>query len=586
MGNGFKVPRSLSDTYVYYNHLKETYPDLHDKLKNDLETTAFSFGGGDIKGESELAQTASKLMAMANAERKKEQAFLKHTFGITTNFSLNSGDDFKNFEEAFNRAMQLEQVYEANKALILTDVTMKKEKGQEEGKKVNAKNAYTYFSEYFASSFMHPNRVKKMARRIAEITEKNPSLPIEKTMADVINEEIPAAVESALTKLEKVGGLSNIKNVGEVDEQEDETIIKGYRQIADAINHMGKNAFGQMIIRELGLKNTIDKVIEEFKIKQTNKSSKGADLQSFKSAVKKGTRYLRAEGKHILGGNMLELVENVVINEVGKLKGENFYAVHTGNKLAKPDNIIVSASIKENQFREVLEKAFEEVQNKKVSRKRNIEAAKNLQNSLEKLDTTGYIIYSSAKNQSINSQGFNRGGFNSGTPMGIKELQTVMKLVPGGNGLGLARAVMQTLKGAIGEKQKKNLETEIASYLAFFLFDDFQTIGNEIANSSQTKINCLHVMNLNGIYVPLSVLLGLLAKAFQSQTKGNIDSIAKVTISTKPILYNYEKNPPILAPGETSIKYWNEQRDIAQQETKITVKFLKSFKELMATLKT
>lgn len=46
MANGFKTPRSLSDTYVYYEHLEKTYPDMYTKIKSDLENTAFSLGSG------------------------------------------------------------------------------------------------------------------------------------------------------------------------------------------------------------------------------------------------------------------------------------------------------------------------------------------------------------------------------------------------------------------------------------------------------------------------------------------------------------------------------------------------------------
>jgi hypothetical protein len=71
MANGFKVPRSLSDTYVYYNHLEETYPDIYTKIKSDLENTAFSLGsGGDVGNQLQAA--AGALQAMAANERKKE----------------------------------------------------------------------------------------------------------------------------------------------------------------------------------------------------------------------------------------------------------------------------------------------------------------------------------------------------------------------------------------------------------------------------------------------------------------------------------------------------------------------------------
>jgi hypothetical protein len=46
MANGFQIPRSLSNTYVYYEHLQETYPSIYTKIKSDLENTAFSLGSG------------------------------------------------------------------------------------------------------------------------------------------------------------------------------------------------------------------------------------------------------------------------------------------------------------------------------------------------------------------------------------------------------------------------------------------------------------------------------------------------------------------------------------------------------------
>jgi hypothetical protein len=85
-------------------------------------------------------------------------------------------------------------------------------------------------------------------------------------------------------------------------------------------------------------------------------------------------------------------------------------------------------------------------------------------------------------------------------------------------------------------------------------------------------------MYLNGVYVPMSVLLNLLANAFSTQLTKNITQIAKVNIKKVTILYpDYENNPPKLAPGESSMKYWQEQRDAAQQDLTITVRFLKNF---------
>lgn len=593
MANGFQRARGLSDMYVYYQHLAKNknqyYSTLHSKISNDLKNTSFSLGGTGEKNGQEIKETAEKLKAMAQTERKKEQGFINHTFGKNINLDIEDSQDFKNFVEVFNQTMQLEQVYEANKALILADtVSVKTDKktGEVTQKKVVIKNGYTYFSEYFSRSFTHHSRLKKMAKKVADLIQNNPSSPLDEIVKKVVDQEIPLVVEATLTKLEKMGGLSKVKNIEGYTQEEDETVIKGYREIANAIDSMGKNAFGAMIVRELNLDTNINKVVESLRGMSPDNNSDQFNFKDFKAAMYKGTKYLRSEGKHILGGNMLELIENAVVNEVSKIKGKDFYAMHTGGTLAKPDNMIVSVGIDIGQMEQIWKQAFQDVEDKSVSRKRNIQAAKNLQATLDRLNTSGYILYSSAKNQSLHSSRFKSGGFNSGTALGVKELQDVMKEVPNGNGRGLARAVMQTLKGALGEGERDRIQTEIASYLAYFLFDDFETIGNEIANSSQNKVNCLHAMYLNGVYVPMSVLLNLLANAFSTQLTKNITQIAKVNIKKVKILYEYDKNPPKLAPGESSMKYWQEQRDAAQRDLTITVRFLKNFQQLMSSLKT
>jgi hypothetical protein len=68
---------------------------------------------------------------------------------------------------------------------------------------------------------------------------------------------------------------------------------------------------------------------------------------------------------------------------------------------------------------------------------------------------------------------------------------------------------MQTIPGAIGASDKGQMEDRLAEYFACFLFDDLDFIGKEsVGTSSMTQI---HLTYLNGVYVPLSVLLSLYA---------------------------------------------------------------------------
>lgn len=574
MANGFQKSRSLSDTYVYYEHLGETYPTLHDKLKSDLENTTFGLGGGEDVKDS-FKSTAGKLRAMSKIELEKERKFIQANFGKDIPFEIKTNDDFRRFIDTFNEFMQLKEVYEANKTLILANTVSSK------GNEVTNKNAYTYFSDYFAQAFK--DRIPRIAQKVAkQLESSNGSKTLETIVEEIMDQEVIRAVDEALNRLEEVGGLSKVKNIEGYTEQEDETVVAGYRKIAEAINSLGKQAFGQLVIRELNLNNLVNYVTSEITNAQLEKNF---DIKALRKAMHSGAKYYKsAQGKNILGGNMLELVENAVVNEVGKLQGGGFYAVQTGGNLAAPDNIIVSTTISVEQMEQIWNNSFKQAEEQRVSRKRNIEVAEIFRKNLERVGGTGYILYSSAKNQSLQSKNFKDGGFNSGTPMGIEQLKNVMDRVPGGDGVGLARAVMQTLKGALGYDQLKRLETEIASYLAYFLFDDFATIGTDIAQDSETSINCLHAMDLNGVYVPMSVLLNLLAQAFETESSKSINSVAKATIKRGEILYKYGGDEFGSVDPSTSENPWETQREKAQQEITITVRFLRSFKEIIASL--
>jgi hypothetical protein len=98
----------------------------------------------------------------------------------------------------------------------------------------------------------------------------------------------------ALIKLEEVGGLSKVKNIQGYTQQEDETIIAGYRRIAQAINSMGRVEFGRMIIRELGLNNILDNAIKELKENEgiyEDNGRKKIKTNTLKKAMKNSVKY-------------------------------------------------------------------------------------------------------------------------------------------------------------------------------------------------------------------------------------------------------------------------------------------------------
>lgn len=103
---------------------------------------------------------------------------------------------------------------------------------------------------------------------------------------------------------------------------------------------------------------------------------------------------------------------------------------------------------------------------------------------------------------------------------------------------------MQTLgrngKGAaIGYDQKEEIRSWLATLFAYFLFDDIGNIGVNIKGSTLTA---LHIMNLNGVYIPLSVILDRFAAALENSITQGISSpssFVRATISAPKIKYDY-----------------------------------------------
>jgi hypothetical protein len=74
-------------------------------------------------------------------------------------------------------------------------------------------------------------------------------------------------------------------------------------------------------------------------------------------------------------------------------------------------------------------------------------------------------------------------------------------------------AIEQLAKGAVGQDLSKTDYADIISKnIAFLLFDDFNTIGSGLENGPSS----IHLMNLNGLFIPISSILYALGDALQS----------------------------------------------------------------------
>ena len=111
--------------------------------------------------------------------------------------------------------------------------------------------------------------------------------------------------------------------------------------------------------------------------------------------------------------------------------------------------------------------------------------------------------------------------------------------------------------------------------MAYFLFDDVLTIGKD----TQASNHALHLVLLDGIYIPLSFMFKLMADAITktaNEIENNPSNVFKVTIDSGKIAF---PKPEQWLPGA-----WETQREIAYKQIKISARFMASFAEIISSI--
>ena len=201
------------------------------------------------------------------------------------------------------------------------------------------------------------------------------------------------------------------------------------------------------------------------------------------------------------------------------------------------------------------------------------------QNYLSHLDDA-FIVYGSTKSYSMSNtfSGFHGGGKRSLesaidilTHAGIENIETVDKYI---------KAAYNTGKGAILEAQRSEIQDDLKaalmSSIAELLFDDWSTIG-EIKGGAKA----IHVLQLEGIQIPLSVLLTATGKAMV-EAFSEMEQFVKISMHLPgEIAYPNKIQIETDNPMKEILEKWNEQAQLAKNESYFSVRFLKNFKTIL-----
>lgn len=519
-----------SKKYVYYNDLQEYNPTLYQsKINSKIFLTETH--------SSKMESIAQKCFEWANYESQKEAAALSNFFGVNIQPSNNYTVEYgRKIIDAINATLSFKSTYERYVTRIIGA------DGTKGTAKITGAQLFVYTFE------------STLIKLFEENIKKNKNLDLNSAKAS----DILASGINIDDTIEEALNLTFFEVMKESGDWDQKDTNQGYKELFETINNFSKlrNEFIDQVKK---LYN-----IDEFKqiLHSTLINNSGTSLSTLKK-----NRKLRISESTLQKGTLAEYLGGVATQAVAQALGKDVKVTQLGAARNKPDYLI-SLGIDASPYINAVNKTY-------ANREEAIKAITDLNNRLASAKD-GYLIYTNAKDYTLNSS-FEKNGFSAGSPQTLKNFEGVIQRTPGGSAEIIA-SIMSTMEGAIYSDIKDQIEEVLVQKMAYFLFDDVHTIGEQ----SKASSHVIHLMLLDGIYMPMSYMFFLLGRAIQNASSSEgIRQIFDVKIEPGKVKYK----PPYQPPDYNSHEAWNIQRKIAYDQITIQAHFLKNFKEIIREVK-
>lgn len=545
--------RALEQNFVYYQRLWRTYPQLFQNVKGRLQ---------QVNQELQNIKTdGSKIRAMAQAELNKEISALQTVFHISIpDAAIYDREFYNHLINAINSCIGIKEVYERNVLLVQNT------KGQ--------KSLISFFPTYLRKQLQHEfTNEGRLSKKVISQWVNSTNASIEEVIRDILDKELPNIVQDALIRM--LSSQTNIENKAIGQEYRN-----AYQQLYNELNSFSQQQSISPLAREIYNIYHVDELKELIldKMIQPNSSPKIR-------ANSKINKKLQAD-IYARGGYTLEAIGTAVANIM--LDGIRGGAVHTGDVRIEGNlhghdtgmkaDYIITLNIDTAPVEEMIDHWNDE--SSAVSREKSVKKIQELYDKVKDIDA-GFIIYANAKNYTYNNK---FGGFSAGNALSMRNFEEVMQNVGWKSNFNtVVGAILQIADGAIGANvlSRTDMENLLARNVAYLLFDDVNQIGIE----NQSGTNALHVMNLNGIYIPISLILFSLADAIDEANESTARNLVRIKITDESILFKTAAEQRKWEKQNNASPYdaWVYQRTVALNSTKVQAHFLKNFQELIQT---
>ena len=153
----------------------------------------------------------------------------------------------------------------------------------------------------------------------------------------------------------------------------------------------------------------------------------------------------------------------------------------------------------------------------------------------------------------------------------------------------IANVLLNLTPAAVGEENVEYFKRYLAMFIVMLSFDDGYTmIEQAMTNMPKTTTNVIHLFNLNGIYVPSSAVLRLIASSFRTivEDASDLDEIANISISTGNLNFREYIDSLVNEDGSPMYGYsrWDSVASEQMKQITVTIKMLNNFRDIISSL--
>jgi hypothetical protein len=156
----------------------------------------------------------------------------------------------------------------------------------------------------------------------------------------------------------------------------------------------------------------------------------------------------------------------------------------------------------------------------------------------------------------------------------------------------LTTLILNCSNQSLGSSNLEPLKKYLATFAAFFMFDDGADIARQAAlaqygGKTRNNLKVLHLFKANGIYFPASYIMNLIADVLEEANQYRMSDVANVTISHVNDIdfYGEIKNMrETYVKGSSMIYMWDNLSKMQMETVKLQIHMLKDFSNIIKAL--